>query len=63
MYDFSIDMLLKITQMTALHTDPLTHGRVTLCAPTLIQALRFYWRLRFYFSKDVVQCASIGDRL
>ena len=28
-YDFSIDMCAKITQMMGLRTDPPTHGRVT----------------------------------
>ena len=50
----------KITQMTGLRADSHVHGRVTLHAPSLIQALRFYWRLRFYFSKDAALCASIG---
>ena len=61
MYNFSIDMRAKIMQMTGLRTDPHTHGRMTLSTPALIQALHFYWRLRFYFSKDFTLCASIGD--
>ena len=64
MYDFSIDMRTKITQMAGLHPDPHAHGCVTLRAPTLIQARALLLETALlFFSKDVTLCTYFYWRL
>ena len=58
MHDISINIRATVTQMTGLCTDPHTHGRMTLCAPILIQALRSIGDCVFIFPKTS-RCALL----